>query len=959
VHAAQKRLIHAVLALILAVFGLATAAAAHAETGNGTVVDAQTAPDESAATAIAVKYGHSVVVSSDTTETAQVTALADGTFQLTESTVPVRAQLDGHWVTVDTSLQADSSGMLAPRASASNVEFSNGGAGPMARVQSDDGSWLSETWPGGSLPTPTVTGSTATYAGVYPGVDLALTADPGGMSSVLVVHSAAAAANPDLGAVKFAVSGSTLTASPGTGGAGGAAAATSSNGLVTASPSWWDSSVAGASIGGPGGNDSTAPVPDSVSSNGVTLNVGAVASKPDLTYPVYVDPDWTSWTGGTANRTFVDSAYPTQSYWGGAGASDGCQHVGYINAANSDDGIAHTTRSLWTMDLHVVSGGHVHTASFNTIETWASSTTAREVDVWTTTAISATSPPTWNSQPTWQSNIASATVANGWSSGGNSCPTGNTGSAVNFDVATSVATAAAAGASTITLGLRAASETDWLGWKKFRSAAALVITYDRAPSVPTGLGVGGCAFNCSTQPVMTKDPTLYASSTSPMGNPIRYFYQVFHGHGVADSSTLYVDGILGYGDPGNYQPNLADGDWEYNVRAEDNVLTSDWSPLFKFTVDSVPPALPIVTPTAGDPVSTTPGAPSGTVGVDTEHFTISSAASDHAWGYVYAITPGGGAPTYPSNPTDLTCNTRTGVYTVVCPGTVGVSSVRWLTPVDVTTDLWVWTFDAAGNVHSAGTKITFYANADTTPRSGHRWALDGPLNTAGQQDTATCPQDAVIDDNTSASQSLTLSGGVCWAYDQSWLGGPPVNALSFNGTTAQAATSSGVITTSARFSVAAWVYINDTTSGAVRPVISADGTSDAVLDLQLINGVPRFCVADSMTANPWTGHCAALTSGFTLHTWVFVVGEWDPINQQVRVMADPNGYAATFTAASHLSVPSSTGSIQIGRDDVMTGGGTQVHRYDSGEIYDPVVVQGNLTAGQIALIGAGRPLSAL
>jgi len=137
------------------------APAVRADTSSQTLVaDATSAPDEATAKQIAAAYGHDVVVSSEESPTIEIVAQADGLLRLTETTEPVRAQVDGQWAAVDTSLEEDA-GMLRPAVSAVPVAFSPGGSiAPLAEIQAPSGQWVSQTWKLGALPAPTVDGTT-------------------------------------------------------------------------------------------------------------------------------------------------------------------------------------------------------------------------------------------------------------------------------------------------------------------------------------------------------------------------------------------------------------------------------------------------------------------------------------------------------------------------------------------------------------------------------------------------------------------------------------------------------------------------------------------------------------------------------------------------------------------------------------------------------------------------------
>jgi hypothetical protein len=124
-----------------------------------------------AASAQARATGQPVTVSGLTTGTTSVTASPNGTETSQTYVLPVRVQQGAAWVPVDTTLRSGAGGKLQPAAvPGDSVTFSAGGTGPVA-VLSAAGTQLALTWPS-PLPAPIVTGSSATYPDVLPGVDL-------------------------------------------------------------------------------------------------------------------------------------------------------------------------------------------------------------------------------------------------------------------------------------------------------------------------------------------------------------------------------------------------------------------------------------------------------------------------------------------------------------------------------------------------------------------------------------------------------------------------------------------------------------------------------------------------------------------------------------------------------------------------------------------------------------------
>jgi hypothetical protein len=169
---------------------------------NAGVSGAQAADEAavSAASARAKSSGKPVTVAALTTGTSLTAADPDGQLTYTENVLPVRVRQHGSWVPVSTSLKRDGDGLLAPAAvPGDSVTFSDGGAGTLAEIAAG-GTSLSVSWPG-TVPVPVVSGSSAEYGNILPGVNLILSAtsaQAGGFSSVIEVMSATAARNPEL-----------------------------------------------------------------------------------------------------------------------------------------------------------------------------------------------------------------------------------------------------------------------------------------------------------------------------------------------------------------------------------------------------------------------------------------------------------------------------------------------------------------------------------------------------------------------------------------------------------------------------------------------------------------------------------------------------------------------------------------------------------------------------------------
>jgi hypothetical protein len=287
------------------------------------------------AAALASSSGQPVEVLSDRTDFSQTFAQPGGGFKDTESLVPYQVRAaDGSWMPVNTSLSVQPGGVVAPTAITTGLTISDGGSGPLYTLTSGTKT-LSVSWPYGPLPAPSLSGATATYPGVLPGVNLLVSATPTGVSELIEVTSAAAAANPDLAGITFPVTASGLSVSADA--AGDLTAADGAGHAVFAAPApqMWDS-AAGHGMSGPGtaapsaaqhaaatqaaaqqaaAQQAGAPVPgDHRAVLAVAARAGSVSLTPaasvlsgaQTVYPVFIDPEWNTASG---SPTWSDVSY--------------------------------------------------------------------------------------------------------------------------------------------------------------------------------------------------------------------------------------------------------------------------------------------------------------------------------------------------------------------------------------------------------------------------------------------------------------------------------------------------------------------------------------------------------------------------------------------------------------------------------------------------------------------------
>jgi RHS repeat-associated protein len=457
----------------------AVAASSPAAAPSGPAADAGMATRGAAAVralSAARRSGHRTEILADRTEFSQTFANPGGTFTTVTSVLPRQVKRGSSWVTADASLVSTADGSWAPRAALGGLTLSGGGGRVLATARSSD-RWLSVTWPQ-ALPAPRVSGARATYADVFPGVDLLVTAGlTGGFTETLVIHDKSAAADPQLRGLTLGVSASAgLTAH--NRGKGSITEETASGQPVFFSPSpvGWDSGSAGsgaASAAGPGPGGRTVPVPAAYSSGSVRLSVPAsLLSGPASSFPVYVDPAY-SQTPAWENYGEVQSAYPDAAELDST--YDGNVSVGYdgggidrgeyvFGLPPAPDSAAVTIQSA--------------TMTGTAVSTFTPASTSHTINASYVSQYSSSS--TWNNPPSVLAGPSAQTFTTA-----STTPDQN----VSWNVASWLQTAYSDSAFQMSVQLANSDETDSGPFVEFGPDPTLSFTYTQpAPSVPVGTG---------------------------------------------------------------------------------------------------------------------------------------------------------------------------------------------------------------------------------------------------------------------------------------------------------------------------------------------------------------------------------------------------------------------------------------------------------------------------------------
>ncbi|MGW7606104.1 LamG-like jellyroll fold domain-containing protein [Streptomyces sp. NPDC054766] len=863
--------------------------------------------EDTKALAEAARTGKSVEITSLRGESSEVYATPAGHLEAREHLRPVRTRVDGQWRDIDTTLTRGANGTVVPKATTVGLTFSGGGSAPLVRM-TKNGRELALSWPK-DLPSPELTGNTVTYPDVLPGVDLRMTAQQDGFSQLLVVKSADAAASTELSQLRLKLdaegmqvektgdgglaaidqgAGSAVfeaprpvmwdssTQAPGT----AAPSRSATTGSATASPSTSKRLAASAADtgataaeSGPDASEAVAAESGNVAQVGVDVPAAQnalvltpdqdVLKGKDTVYPVFIDPQW--YSPKASAWTMASKYWASSPQWKFNGDSDaGLGYCDWSYCAPYD-----TKRLFYRIPTSKFAGRTVLSAEFVVRNTWSASCSARSVELWRTKDISSST--TWNSQNAdgfWVDQLRTASFAYGFTD----CAAKD----AEFDVKSAVQQAADKKWSTMTFGMRAASESDGYGWKRFSDDAYLRVQYNRPPpqvkmSQLTMEYGGSCKSPSSAARVRTLGKIYANDVTDPDGDSVSVEFQASWDSGDGKGTVPHWKSGLTTAKKSGSRfaislpssiPTNKSVNWF--VHSYDGAQYSPWSytgdpTACYFVYDTSVPKAPAISSAiypASDPED--PDDPWYDGVGQYGDFVITGAVSD-VTKYWYGIngdpvstntvtTSGGAAKTVPLLPVKPGLNTFT-----------------------------ARSFDAAGN----GSEIrTYQFRVKAGQRERADWSMD---EAAGATQAA----------GSAPEQTATLYGG-----PTPNVAGKIGTAVQFDGVDDYAATDIATINTDISFSVSAWVKLSAMPSGAA-VVASQRGNNAPGFEMYYSKAYDRWVfnqyTSDSTDATPVRAMQAA-AGGVKAGEWTHLVGVYAAGEQQLKLYV--NGALAGTTAYS-------------------------------------------------------------
>jgi RHS repeat-associated protein len=577
-----------------------------------------TAPDAIAAAAFAKITGEAVEDLSQRTESSQTFALPDGQWRTDMSTGPewvatgADPSTEEGWVPLDTTLAKHGDGTYRTKAHPGDVIFSGGGEGRtmVAMGTNADGNPF-ELWWTGTLPEPVVDGDAVRYVDVQPGVDLVFFVTATGYEQFFVAKTSAALKRAKTLSLEYKSPEDSLRTS------GDGFAVTGEDGEIvayTGAVEVWDAiedrarlnPVATMAVAKAEGDDADADtdaaardadsdrnpsIPPATtvidakrsvkgSKGTVTIDTSDVPVDADTVFPVVIDP---SVNLTLSFDTFVSNIYTSDK------SSSVELFIGTHNSGSSK------YRSFFNVDVSPILGKKVSKATFSLYNHHSWSCTAKGWEVWSTSTTNTST--RWSNMPALNYKYASPTATKGYSS---SCAD----SYVSADITTLVHNWSVQSPTKRGMAVKAASETDNFGWKRFYSGNSssnkpkLSVTYNSYPNTPSSIKANGVTPASGTM-LFTNDttPTFSAVVKDPDGGNVRGRFTVKTGSTTVATKTSGSN--VASGSTSSYTtPTLTQGKaYDVEVWAYDGALESKSSikPTWTVFVDTIAPGTTSIT----------------------------------------------------------------------------------------------------------------------------------------------------------------------------------------------------------------------------------------------------------------------------------------------------------------------------------------------------------------------------
>jgi hypothetical protein len=857
---------------------------------------------------VALRCGTDVEAIDERSPWQSLFATSDGQVRLDTSSDATQSDVDGdgEWASIETTVSTDGSGRLVPMAPAVAMSFTkDGGADePLATMATSGGDTIEVDVPF-DLPQPVVTGGQITYPGVLgdEGIDLIVQVSPdgSGWQHILRIEDQDAAQNPGLQELGDSL-GLEIGAPAGLDVAqesGGFTVADAQGQEVMRSshPLVWTSTPIEASSRSGGARSSTVigeefvehPGPEQIVEveaedhiPAVAEIVEEVATEEATVFPIFAA---TAVSGSLSEVTAVRSAWPTSSssyqFNGDAGvgrcvASD---PYGYECGTTSNHRVLYEFGGL--SKIAGLTSADVTKAVFNVFGTHSYNCTKQAVAVYQVGSNVVNSSTSWNSKGSWSTRLALSRVTHragcdekvNW---------------VGFSVLGSAKKVASSNWSALTLGIKA-DESSMLGWKRYvgrnwegdtGARATLSITYNQKPTVLAsslqtvqGSQKLGCSTGSSRPTLNTVTPKVSAVLKDPDGNPVKARFQVWQ---VSNNTQKW----------GAYSGQLASGRthtlqvpsgklsgsnvvYRWRVLARDSQgVEGAWSKWCEFTVDTVKPNKPTITPV--------------TSGTGVEAVYLNDAAEHGGIGMTGKFSIG-------RNGSSDTNRFRYGWQGVaqgstVTVGTASSKTISFTPKEPLRYTLSVQAIDSAGNV---------------SDRADYTFEVAAPLATAVyrlDEGSGTTAADGV---GGPGSQPLTFvgsSGGL-----PTWGDGPHElfgsrdgdHAVVFDGVDDRIYTENGIVDTSKSFVVSAHVRLDsDADLAAQHVALSQNGSQVSPFTLGYrvscasVGGKPcwAFYMYQSDVASP-SGVVAQSPFEAVRGQWVHLTGAFDAKTKKATLWA--------------------------------------------------------------------------